>query len=188
MTHDGQPTVLVADDDQMVLDTYEMWLEQEYTPRTATDGNEALAAMNESVDVIILDRLMPELSGDEALTELRDQGYTCPVGMITAVDPDFDIIELPFEAYQTKPISRDEFLGMIEQLLSFGNYEAAMQRLISLAEKRAALEGELSEAELQRSDKYQTLCEEYETVSAETDEQMEALNKETFSNVFASFE
>jgi len=188
MTQDGQPTVLVADDESMLLDTYELWLEPEYIPRTATDGEEALGAMDDTVEVVVLDRLMPGRSGDEVLTELRRRGFDCPVGMVTAVEPDFDIIELPFQAYLTKPVSREAFLDMVEQLLALGEYETTMQRLLGLAEKRATLEAELSNAALQEHEEYRALCEEYRTASAKTSTRIAELDEETFANVLTSFE
>jgi hypothetical protein len=108
--------------------------------------------------------------------------------MVTAVDPDLDIIELPFQAYQTKPVSRDSFLKMVDQLLILGEYEAAMRKLIGLSEKRAALETELSETDLQASEEYQTLRGKYRDASAETSERMEDLEEDTFVNVFAGFD
>ena len=64
-----EATVMLVDDEPTLVDLYETFLSGEYDVRTATGGTEALEVMDESVDVALLDRRMPELSGDEVLLE-----------------------------------------------------------------------------------------------------------------------
>jgi DNA-binding response OmpR family regulator len=115
---DDNPTVLVVDDDHDVADAYDFWLSERYDVRTAGDGEEALEAVCESIDAVLLDRRMPTLSGDEALVELRDRGCDVPVAMVSAVDPSYDEADLPCDAYLTKPVTRIELLEAVEALLA----------------------------------------------------------------------
>jgi len=75
--------------------------------RTAYSGEEALEKVDEDVDIVLLDRLLPDLPdlpGDEVLERVRERGLDCRVVMVTAVDPDFDIVELPVDEYIHKPV------------------------------------------------------------------------------------
>jgi CheY-like chemotaxis protein len=72
----AMPVVLVVDDDEDLAETCEYWLEAgQYEARVANSGEEALKVVDETVDVVLLDRRMPTLSGDEVLAELRDRGF-----------------------------------------------------------------------------------------------------------------
>ena len=86
--------VLVVDDERDLADLYAAWLSDEYDVRTAYSGQAAIEAMDESIDVALVDRLMPEVRGSEVVEYIREQGYECAISMVTAVEPDFDIIEM----------------------------------------------------------------------------------------------
>ena len=91
MTLTDTPVVLAVDDDEKLLETYEMWLAADYDLRTVGDGERALEILDDDVDVVLLDRLMPDLAGENLLREIRDRDIECQVAMVTAVEPDFDI-------------------------------------------------------------------------------------------------
>lgn len=57
---DRQATVLVVDDEKDLADVYAEHLKERYTVRTEYSGNEALEAMSPDVDVVLLDRRMPD--------------------------------------------------------------------------------------------------------------------------------
>lgn len=66
-TDTGSATVLIVEDEQPLADLYAKFLESTYTVRTAYDGTEALDSMSHEVDVVLLDRRMSGLSGEEVL-------------------------------------------------------------------------------------------------------------------------
>jgi CheY-like chemotaxis protein len=72
MSHeDGAATVLVVDDEQRAADTYANVLASEYDTRTAYGGEEALELVETAdFDVVLLDRRMPELTGDDILAAI----------------------------------------------------------------------------------------------------------------------
>jgi CheY-like chemotaxis protein len=81
--------LLVADDSETVLLMLQRRLEMEgYEVVTATDGVEALERLRELApkepDVILLDAMMPNMSGTEVLEEVRGRGSTVPIVMISA--------------------------------------------------------------------------------------------------------
>ncbi|MDY6780939.1 MAG: response regulator, partial [Halobacteria archaeon] len=73
--------VLIVDDDPHVADLYSDWLEGSYDTRTANDGGSALEMIDSDTDVVVLDRRMSSVSGDEVLERLRDEGLDCRVAV-----------------------------------------------------------------------------------------------------------
>jgi DNA-binding response OmpR family regulator len=150
----GSPVVLVVDDNQAIANTYTAFLSDEYDVRTAYNGTEALEKLDASVDVVLLDRRMPEVSGDAVLEEIESRQLDCRVVMLTAVDPDFDIIDMGFDEYLVKPIEREELNEVVKEMLERATYDDDFRRFLALVSKKATLEEEKSSAELEASDEY----------------------------------
>jgi len=157
MTDSTVPVVLIVEDEPDVAETYNLWLADDYDVRIAEDGDAGLDALDEAVDVVLLDRMMPGLSGDEVLERIRDRDLGCRVAMVTAVEPDFDILEMGFDAYLSKPIRSDELHTTVEKLLERSEYDSLLQEYYALVEKQATLETAKSGAELAESEEYETL-------------------------------
>lgn len=152
-----EPVVLVVEDEADVAETYELWLRESYDVRSARDGDEALAKLDDDVEVVLLDRMMPGLSGDEVLERIREQDLGCRVAMVTAVEPDFDILELGFDAYLSKPVTSDDLFDTVEKLLERASYDAFLQEYYALVETQATLESTKTGAELAASEEYERL-------------------------------
>ncbi|WP_435345663.1 response regulator transcription factor [Haloarchaeobius sp. HRN-SO-5] len=155
----GGLEVLVVDDESRLADLFATWLRVEYDVEAAYDGESALNLMEESVEVVLLDRRMPGLSGDEVLERIREAGYDCRVVMVTAVDPDFDIVEMGFDDYLVKPVSKDELLEGVENVTGRSDYETDIQEYYALVSKKSLLEAEKSDRELETSEEYADLCD-----------------------------
>jgi DNA-binding response OmpR family regulator len=153
----GSPVVLVVDDNRAIANTYTAFLSDEYTVRTAYNGKEALEELDAAVDVVLLDRRMPEVSGDAVLEEIESRQLDCRVVMLTAVDPDFDIIDMGFDEYLVKPIEREELNEVVKEMLERATYDDDFRRFLALVSKKATLEEEKSSAELEASDEYQRI-------------------------------
>ena len=165
---DDEPTVLVVDDDRQLADLYAAWLRGEYDVRTAYGGEEAIEVMSGAVDVVLVDRLMPRISGEEVLERIRaDDEYDCRVSIVTAVDPDFDIIGMGFDEYLVKPIRRREIEAVVGSLVTRTEYDEKLREFFALASKRAALEAEKSAYELDASEAYTELTAEFERLRCE---------------------
>jgi len=172
---DDEPDVLVVDDEARLADLFAAWIGTEYAVETAYDGEQALSKMSDAVEIVLLDRRMPGLSGDEVLSEIRDAGYDCRVVMVTAVDPDFDIIEMGFDDYLVKPVSKDELFEMIESVRGRSSYESDIQEYYSLVSKKALLESEKAERELETNEEYQELVDRVDELRAEVDESVSGM-------------
>ncbi len=173
MTGEGA-TVLVVDDNRPIADTYAAFVGDEYEVRTAYGGEEALAELDAAVDVVLLDRRMPDRSGDEVLAEIERRGLDPRVVMVTAVDPDFDIVDMPFDEYLVKPVQRREIEEVVEAMLERASYDDDFRQFLALASKKATLERERDSAELARSEEYERierrLAERRDGLGLETDD------------------
>jgi DNA-binding response OmpR family regulator len=164
------PLVLVVEDERDLADLYATWLQADYRVRVAYGGRDAIEQLDEEVDIVMLDRRMPDLSGDETLEAIRDRGVGCRVAMVTAVEPDFDIVEMGFDDYLVKPVTRDMLTQTVEKLRRRDSYDEGMQDLFSLASKKALLESEKEPAALEENAEYQRLSERVSELRAELDE------------------
>ncbi|MFC5278709.1 response regulator transcription factor [Halorubrum rubrum] len=186
------PLVLVVEDEPDLADLYAAWLGDEYRVRTAYGGHEALETiddLDDDVDAILLDRRMPGLSGDEVLAAVRERGIDCRVAMVTAVEPDFDILEMGFDDYLVKPVSSDTLRETVQGLLRRGKYDAGVQDLFALTSKKAMLEAEKSASELADNEEYQELTARIETLREEVDRSLEAVtDRDDFEGLFREFD
>jgi len=181
------PTVLVVDDQPNVAEAYELFLPDEYETRVATGGEAALELMDADVDVVLLDRRMPDVTGDEVLERIREAGYDARVAMVTAVDPDLDVLGLGFDDYLVKPVDREDVRGTVSDLLSIATYATEVQEYFALARKRATVEGSTPTRDLTADDRYQDLVERTEELKARVDETFEALDEEAQTGAFNEF-
>lgn len=118
------PKILVADDDQEVLELLKFTLSSEqYTVITAEDGERALAlALGEVPDLIVLDVQMPKLSGFEVCEKIRENPLTSliPIIILTSLSKTKDRItgiKLGADEYMTKPFEPVELVVRVESLL-----------------------------------------------------------------------
>ncbi|NHN40160.1 response regulator [Halorubellus sp. JP-L1] len=181
-TREDAPVVLVVDDDEDLAETCVYWLDAgQYEARVANSGEDALEQMDESVDAILLDRRMPTLSGDEVLEAFRERGYDVPVAMMTAVAPDTDIVDMPFDDYLVKPVSQDDILEAVDEMLARSSFDADVREYFAMSSTEEAL-AERDAEELRDADELAALRDEiteqyeaYEPVIERREEQLERL-------------
>lgn len=163
-------TVLVVDDERDVADLYAFRLEEQYTVRTAYGGEAALETFDSDVDVVLLDRRMPGLTGDEVLQRVRATDADCRVVMVTAIDPDVDIVDMDFDDYLCKPVGKETLVEAVDHQLTAREYGETVQELFRATSKVGVLEAEKSAEELDDSAEYQALTQRIETLRAQQSE------------------
>ncbi len=115
------PTILLVDDDEAVRKLLSFPLERDgYDVVLACDGQEAMDRFGDrSVDLVVLDIMLPKLDGLEVCRQLRTRS-SVPIIMLTARDDELDKVlglELGADDYVTKPFSIREFRSRIRALL-----------------------------------------------------------------------
>src|ERR671939_1283294 len=114
-------TILIVDDEPRILDSVRMNLELDgYQVFEATNGQEALAEVRRRLpDLVVMDVMMPELDGFEALRELR-RFSAVPVVLLTVKADERDVIhglELGADDYIGKPFSPGVLVSRIKAVL-----------------------------------------------------------------------
>jgi len=114
--------ILVVEDDPAISTGLKASLETEgYKILVVNDGEEGLnAAMNENPTLILLDIMLPSMSGLEICMKLRNKGVVTPIIMLTARAEEADKLlgfELGADDYVTKPFSMKELLARIKAIL-----------------------------------------------------------------------
>jgi two-component system response regulator RegX3 len=115
------PRILVVDDEPSLVEGLTYALEREqFEVAVATDGRSGLnAALTQSVDLVLLDLMLPELSGEEVCREIRNHSDV-PIIMLTAKSSEREVVEgldLGADDYITKPFSAAELISRICALL-----------------------------------------------------------------------
>jgi DNA-binding response OmpR family regulator len=126
--------ILVVDDEVKIVHVVRAYLEKEgYQVVAAYDGQQALdAARREHPDLIILDLMLPEMSGWDVCRSLRQESDV-PVIMLTAQDEDTDKIvglKLGADDYVTKPFNPKELMARVQAVLRRAGREAPKTRLL----------------------------------------------------------
>jgi len=114
--------ILVIDDEpEMVRGLEDNFRFEGYQTLSATDGAAGLAlALREGPDLVLLDIMMPRMSGWDVLRALRDKQLDIPVIMLTARGEEVDRVlglELGADDYVTKPFSLRELLARVRAVL-----------------------------------------------------------------------
>lgn len=180
---DPDRTVLVVDDEEPFARTVALWLDEYWTTIVATDGEEAVEQYSPDIDAVLLDRRMPRLSGDEALERIRAQNGTTRVAMMTALEPDLDIVELDFDVYLEKPVERQEVVDTTKTLLERADYSQELRALYALSNKIAELRSKYPEETLADDERFQRLVEERQRVREQAETQVEDIDEQEFAEL-----
>lgn len=146
--------ILIVEDEHELANLYADHLEDDYAVKTAYNGTQALNKLDWRPDIVLLDRKMPGMSGDEVLGAMQEQGLDPMVAMVTAVDPDADIIDARIDEYLVKPISRDTLIEAVEQLMVVSDIGELKRELSAKKVKRNVLRVEKTERELRNIDEF----------------------------------
>lgn len=123
--------IYIADDEPNIRDVVKSFLESEgYRARAFEDGDQLLQAFEEEpCDLLILDIMMPGLSGFDVCRQIREKS-TVPIIMLTARDSDIDYatgINLGSDDYFTKPFSAISLVMRVKAILRRIEYERQEQ-------------------------------------------------------------
>jgi DNA-binding response OmpR family regulator len=121
-SNSDSPVVLVADDDQDILELIAFRLERAgYRILTASNGERALEiALEQRPDLAVLDVMMPRLTGLEVTERIRAEGARMPIVLLTARVQEADVargFEAGADDYIKKPFSPQELRARVQAIL-----------------------------------------------------------------------
>lgn len=132
------PVILVVDDNAQNLELIQAYLEDiECETTAARDGVEALDAVAKTKpDLVLLDVMMPKMSGFEVCRRLKKNPQTCdiPVIMVTALNEFGDIergIDSGTDDFVSKPVNRLELLTRVRTMLKLKHLSDTLQRTVA---------------------------------------------------------
>ncbi len=115
-------SVLIADDDPRIRRLVSANLEKRnYRTNEVADGSQVIAFLeNETPDLVILDLVMPGMSGIDVCTWMRRQGMDTPIMVLSAYDEEelkVRALDAGADDYVTKPFQTEEFLARLRALM-----------------------------------------------------------------------
>ncbi|WP_154669854.1 response regulator transcription factor [Bacillus niameyensis] len=116
-----KPSILIAEDEREIADLIKIHLEKEgHQVVIAADGEEALNIIrSQSIDLVILDIMMPKLDGFETALQIRSE-FQMPIIFVSAKSSDFDKIQglmIGGDDYLTKPFNPMELVARVNAQL-----------------------------------------------------------------------
>ncbi|MFB6121959.1 MAG: response regulator transcription factor [Haloferacaceae archaeon] len=164
MTDRTDATILVVEDEPALADLYAAWLAERYDVRTANGVTAARDNLDGDVDVALVDRRLPDGSGDELLATIRRRHPDCLVAMVTALDPDADVLASGCDDYVVKPVTRATLLDVVACLLDRRAFDRRVTELFALVARRAALRRTRTRTELERCPAFRRLERSIRTI------------------------
>ncbi|MGD8786591.1 MAG: response regulator [Phycisphaerales bacterium] len=135
---DKEPTILVVDDNQQNLELLQVYLEDvDCHTVPAYDGPEALEIIaKEPPDLVLLDVMMPKMSGFEVCRRIKNDPKTSdiPVIMVTALNEFGDIeraIDSGTDDFLSKPVNKLELLTRIKTMLKLKHLSDKLERTLA---------------------------------------------------------
>lgn len=171
--------LLVVEDERDVAVTYARALDSKFDVEIAGTGRKGLEILaGDGIDIIVLDRRLPGMSGDEFLKTARKRGYSCPVVMMTAVEPDFDVLWLDFDDYLVKPVAPNVLQETLERNLELTSYAEPIQEYLKLVETQRLIAENNSEDQLTEHEEYQSLLRRRDELRKDVEAIIEEIDEE----------
>ncbi|MFQ3476742.1 response regulator [Halonotius sp. F2-221B] len=176
-------TILIVDDEADLAESYALRLADHYETKVATSGGEALTKLGPDVDLVLLDRRMPGMAGDDVIKRIDEWELEFQVILVSAIDPDTDIIDLPFDGYLTKSVSTDELLDAVEQAFLKRRYEELVAEYNAAAETYDVLREAHTQTELDDNEEFAELESRLTELKDEFDETVAALDDSSVTDL-----
>ncbi|MEI7684495.1 MAG: response regulator [Planctomycetota bacterium] len=135
------PRILIADDNPQGVELLEAYLAGgDYEIQTAVDGDETLRKVRDfKPDVLLLDVMMPKISGFEVCKRLKANPDTADIMvlMVTALDQPSDIdraVDAKTDDFLTKPINKTELLIRVKSALGSRQHKNHLDRALAYIE------------------------------------------------------
>lgn len=171
--------VLIVEDESNLRELYHAWVEQHYDVVSVSTGKEAITKIVDGTttfDVILLDRHLPDISAETIIEESRIHQPNSQIGIVSAVRPETDIIELDIDSYLHKPVEEPEVLSLVDRLVDRSQYNERLNDYYAKADKLATLQQYNDKEELESNERYNALVDDLQIISQEMEELVDFTN------------
>lgn len=176
-------TVLVADNDPIVVARLRSWLTEDYRVTTATDGDETLALL-EDADAVLVDLDLRTESGSIVAAELERHAMAQTVAVLRDDQHGSDYRPTAGESL-VKPVDKGQLLEAVDRLVRRARYDELITECATLATKRGALETGI---ETTADADHETVQQQLDDVFSELDELVGSFDSDDFRAAFATCE
>lgn len=134
------PTVLIVNGDIDTANRFAIWLGKDSTVHVAHDRKTASTLLDETVDVVVVERNLPDKTNLDILATLHHKNLDCQVAMLTDEESLGGVIETEVDDYLVKPVSEAELCETVEQLVAYATYTEKIDDLYELTVVKSLLE------------------------------------------------
>jgi DNA-binding NtrC family response regulator len=129
-----EKTIFIVDDEESILKMLVHWCKNQwnYNVKTFTNGYDALNALSENPDLVLLDIMLPDINGNEVLSKIKQKDPHIPVIMLSAqgsVEVALDSIRLGAFDYFPKPIEKNRLEPAIRNAIKSFDLEREVEKL-----------------------------------------------------------
>jgi DNA-binding HxlR family transcriptional regulator/response regulator of citrate/malate metabolism len=156
--------ILIIEDNKAQAKMYKRWLEPKYSAKIANTFDEALEEYSKTENVILLDRRLEDSEAEEIIESLADIEEQNIV-VITGMEPDVDLLDMPIKDYLIKPIGREDLRDSVRKVLEADRGTEKHKELLELLSKKRVLDEKPTEVRQKRE--YQNLVERIEQLQEE---------------------
>lgn len=166
--------VVIIEDEESLAELFSKRLDDEYNATIATHAGNGIAEIDAETDYVLLDRKLPGMSGDRVLEYIVDQPYDINVIIISAIDPDQNVIHQPYDEYITKTVDEGEIQDAIDRVEVKNRFVELLSQYVKKAETWEVVRSELNTAESDADvdlgmieSELDEIAEEFATISSE---------------------
>lgn len=129
-----EKVIFIVDDEAAILKMLTHWVQNQwnYKTRVFTNGNDALLAMNENPDLVLLDIMLPDINGLEVLTRIKQKNPGLPVIMLSAqgsIEVALECIRMGAYDYFPKPVDKNRLEPAIRNAIKSHDLERELENL-----------------------------------------------------------
>jgi len=136
---ESRASILIVEDERMIASILSRAVADSYDARVLQSGEAAIKEYTDTINIVILDRRLKEMSGDEVAARIKSQDETAIILSVSGIEPDNDIVQLEIDDYVHKPFTEEEIKNRVELLLKRMELDSTAREYLSLRSKQAAL-------------------------------------------------
>ncbi len=142
MSESARGGVLVVGGSESERERWQMALVDLVSTDAVADGTEALACIDDGVEVLVVHRGLADQAASELVATVRDREFTVRAALLSPERPEGDVVAQGFDAWLQTPVEADLLVRTVEGLLACRRYDRAVGDLYELASEHAGPEAD----------------------------------------------